>query len=234
MHNWLICERYLATLVLFPSRIRLQLDFHHYLPIFFSGLRETEHPYSTLANIGCKELLLHGGQKILPVIPQLIIPITRKMNPERDPNVNLFPNGDVDLFPCSLVIIPFDFVIHTSRFTHAFWCAGALNTRDRNVIIKVLHLLQLLVRADVKDSNESGGLIGQALVPYYRQILPVLNIFKDDNQNIGDSIEYGQRKRAVIGDLVNETLEKFERHGGEDAFINIKYLVPTYESVAQV
>jgi len=164
-----------------------KLDFHHYLPIFFSGLRETEHPYSTLANIGCKELLLHGGQKILPVIPQLIIPITR-----------------------------------------------ALNTRDRNVIIKVLHLLQLLVRADVKDSNESGGLIGQALVPYYRQILPVLNIFKDDNQNIGDSIEYGQRKRAVIGDLVNETLEKFERHGGEDAFINIKYLVPTYESVAQV
>ena len=109
-----------------------------------------------------------------------------------------------------------------------------MNTRDRNVIIKVLHLLQLLVRADVKDSNESGGLIGQALVPYYRQILPVLNIFKDDNQNIGDSIEYGQRKRAVIGDLVNETLEKFERHGGEDAFINIKYLVPTYESVAQV
>ena len=32
-----------------------------------------------LANIGCKELLMHGGQKILPVIPQLIIPITRKM-----------------------------------------------------------------------------------------------------------------------------------------------------------
>ena len=39
--------------------------------------------------------------------------------------------------------------------------------------------------------------------------------------------------RPVIhpsGDLVTETLELFETHGGEDAFINIKYMVPTYES----
>lgn len=33
-----------------------------------------------------------------------------------------------------------------------------------------------------------------------------------------------------IGDLIQETLEAFERHGGEDAFINIKYMIPTYES----
>lgn len=161
-----------------------KLDFHHYLPIFFSGLRETEHPYSMLANIGCKELLMHGGQKILPVIPQLIIPITQ-----------------------------------------------ALNTRIREVIVKVLHILQILVQADIKEPT-STGLIGQALVPYYRQILPILNIFKMNNRNNGDRIQYGQRKRAVIGDLVNETLELFEKFGGEDAFINIKYLVPTYESVA--
>lgn len=167
-----------------------KLDFHHYLPIFFSGLRETEHPYDTLANIGCKELLMHGGQKILPVIPQLIIPITE-----------------------------------------------ALNTRDKTVIVKVLHILQRLVQADVK--GDTGGpatktLIGQSLVPYYRQILPILNIFKNDNNNLGDSIEYGQRKRYCIGGLVNETLELFEAHGGEDAFINIKYLIPTYESVAHM
>ena len=37
-------------------------------------------------------------------------------------------------------------------------------------------------------------------------------------------------KRACLGDLVSETLELFEIHGGEDAFINIKYMVPTYES----
>jgi DNA-binding MarR family transcriptional regulator len=33
-----------------------------------------------------------------------------------------------------------------------------------------------------------------------------------------------------LGDLIVETLEMFEIHGGEDAFINIKYMIPTYES----
>ena len=34
-----------------------------------------------------------------------------------------------------------------------------------------------------------------------------------------------------VGDIgCKETLEAFERYGGEDAFINIKYMVPTYES----
>lgn len=49
--------------------------------------------------------------------------------------------------------------------------------------------------------------------------------------NIGDMIEYGQYKRENIGDLIQETLELMERYGGEDAFINIKYMIPTYESV---
>lgn len=49
--------------------------------------------------------------------------------------------------------------------------------------------------------------------------------------NLGDSIEYSQRTKSNLGDLINETLELLERYGGEDAFINIKYMVPTYESV---
>ncbi len=48
--------------------------------------------------------------------------------------------------------------------------------------------------------------------------------------NFGDGIDYSQQKRENLGDLINETLEAFERHGGEDAYINIKYMVPTYES----
>ena len=43
--------------------------------------------------------------------------------------------------------------------------------------------------------------------------------------NIGDQIDYGQQKRRNLGDLIDETLELFELHGGEDAFINIKYMV---------
>lgn len=48
--------------------------------------------------------------------------------------------------------------------------------------------------------------------------------------NTGDGIDYSQHKRENIGDLIQETLEMLERYGGEDAFINIKYMVPTYES----
>lgn len=72
--------------------------------------------------------------------------------------------------------------------------------------------------------------IGEALVPYYRQILPVFNLFKMSNLNLGDKIQYSQRKSLVLGDLIQQTLELFETHGGEDAFINIKYMIPTYES----
>lgn len=58
-------------------------------------------------------------------------------------------------------------------------------------------------------------MIGEALVPYYRQILPILNIYKNKNAKLGDKIEYNQRKKLVLGDLIKETLELFEQTGGE-------------------
>merc|ERR1712232_259625 len=152
-----------------------KLDYHHYLPIFVDGLREKEDPYRFLAVEGTHNMLEKGGSKILPVVPQLIIPLKR-----------------------------------------------ALNTRDAEVLIVTLKMLQTLVL--------SAEMVGEALVPYYRQLLPVFNIFKHLTPNTGDYIDYGQRKRATIGELVDETLEIFETHGGEDAFINIKYMIPTYES----
>jgi len=152
-----------------------KLDYHHYLPIFFDGLREKEDPYRFLAVEGCHNMLDKGGSKILPVVPQLIIPIKT-----------------------------------------------GLNTRDLEVIATMLKILQKLVL--------SGEMIGEALVPYYRQILPVFNLFKSSAKNIGDKIDYGQRLRNNVGELIDETLEIFEIHGGEDAFINIKYMIPTYES----
>lgn len=155
---------------------RASLDYHHYLPIFFDGLREVDDPFRFLAVQGTYDLLeVGGGHRILPTIPQLIIPIKT-----------------------------------------------ALATRDKEVICTVLKVLQKLVL--------SGDLIGEALVPYYRQILPVLNLFKGCDRNVGDQIDYAQRKRMNMGELIQETLELFEVHGGEDAYINIKYMVPTYES----
>ena len=43
----------------------------------------------------------------------------------------------------------------------------------------------------------SGEMIGEALVPYYRQVLPIFNLFKSKNQNLGDGIDYAQQKRKV-------------------------------------
>ena len=152
-----------------------KLDYHHYLPIFFDGLRELEEPFKFIASQCCLDLLEKGGAKILPTIPQLIIPIKL-----------------------------------------------ALSTKHPQILTNVLKVVQKLI--------VSGELIGEALVPYYRQILPILNLFRTKNANLGDGIEYSQRYRQNIGDLVLETLQLLETHGGEDAFINIKYMIPTYES----
>ena len=35
--------------------------------------------------------------------------------------------------------------------------------------------------------------MGEALVPYYRQLLPVLSLFMGATPNLGDGIDYGQR-----------------------------------------
>ena len=51
--------------------------------------------------------------------------------------------------------------------------ADALNTRNPVVVGRTLKILQQLVH--------SAPLVGEALVPYYRQILPILNIFKNKN-----------------------------------------------------
>lgn len=58
----------------------MQLDYHHYLPIFFEGIREKQDPYRFLAVQGVFDMLEKGGAKVLPVIPQLIIPIKTALN----------------------------------------------------------------------------------------------------------------------------------------------------------
>lgn len=154
------------------------IDMHHYLPLFFEGLRETQFPYSAIAEEGVRDLLSDKDQRVVPVIPQLILPIK-----------------------------------------------SALETRDELIIARVLRAIQLLLNSD--------PLVGPALVPYYRNILPVINIFFNKNVNIGDKIYYGQRANTNIGDLITETLELMEVKGGPDALINIRYMIPTYQSCVQ-
>lgn len=57
-----------------------KLDYSLYLPLFFDGLSETQHPYKTFARQGVQDLLSNGGDKIYAIIPQLIIPIKSALN----------------------------------------------------------------------------------------------------------------------------------------------------------
>ena len=152
-----------------------KLDYHHFLPIFFHGIREREHPYKFLAREGTLVLLSNGQGRVLSVVPQLIIPIR-----------------------------------------------AALDTRHPETVCTMLMILQRLVMSD--------ELVGEALVPYYRQILPIFNLYAGSNVITGDRIYYGQRKNECMGDLVQQTLEIFEQYGGPDAYVNIKYMIPTYTS----
>ena len=90
------------------------------------------------------------------------------------------------------------------------------------VVAVTLQLLQKLVL--------SCELAGEALVPYYRQLLPIFNLYINSNKNLGDRIDYGQFHSVCLGEQVLKTLALFEARGGPDSFINIKYMIPTYES----
>jgi len=80
-----------------------------------------------------------------------------------------------------------------------------------NFYINFHNLLTQVIQMLVKSSD----LAGEALVPYYRQLLPIFNLYRNHNINIGDKIDYGQRKKKNLGDLIQETLEIMEMNGGE-------------------
>ncbi|XP_059045650.1 parkin coregulated gene protein homolog [Achroia grisella] len=155
-----------------------KLDFHHYLPMFFDGLAEGSYPFNFIVEQGIHDLVTKGSYKVLPVVPQLIIPIK-----------------------------------------------NALATKRPTVLCHVLKCIQMLVTGCDR--------VGEALVPYYRQILPTLNLFKDRNRNMGSGIDHTTTRGENVADLIEDTLQILERYGGPDAFINIKYMVPTYESCVQ-
>lgn len=144
----------------------------------------------------------------------------------------------------------------------------ALNTRDPAVMVRALRVLQALVGL--------GDGVGQALVPYYRQLLPVMSIFLNKTgargragardacmhaltcmralthtapavhlcararrprlqcaratrpaESLGDRIDYHQR-HGHIGEVIRDTLNKLEARGGPNARINIIYMIPTW------
>ena len=144
-----------------------------------------------LARQGLDELLVGaGGERVLPVIPQLIMPLR-----------------------------------------------AALSSRDASIVQAGLHVLGLLLGC-------SQG-AGAALLPYYRQLLPPLarHVGDDDSPHArpdcspapgpGGGRGGNGRCGASLASQVLAALHQLERSAGADAFLHIKYHVPTYQSCLQ-
>jgi hypothetical protein len=102
---------------------------------------------------------------------------------------------------------------------------NALAKFDPTILLAVLKALQQLVTC-----NDG---VGETLMPYSKQFLAPMAMFMDLHKNIGDSIDYGQRKDNDVGENVHKTLELLEERGGPGAFKAIKFCVPLYESCLQ-
>ena len=106
----------------------------------------------------------------------------------------------------------------------------SLYTNDLIIIRRVLLVLQRLARGN-------DGAIGIALVPYFNQLLPMINILKERyrNEKPCDTIaDYGKDEHNDFVRFIDETLLVLEQFGGPDAFINIKYSIPTYEQQVDI
>ncbi|XP_023243279.1 parkin coregulated gene protein homolog [Centruroides sculpturatus] len=149
------------------------LDYRHYLPSFMEGLLELEHPYNLIAELGCKEMMNNGGEKIIHALPYAI------------PQIN-----------------------------------KALATRHPLILVRACRVIQSLALSEA----------GPFLVSAYPKLLPSLLLFLENIKNLGDGIDYGQRKGNCLGTLANETLQLLEKARGPDAYHHIKKVIPVYES----
>uniref|UniRef100_A0AAY4C6E2 Uncharacterized protein n=1 Tax=Denticeps clupeoides TaxID=299321 RepID=A0AAY4C6E2_9TELE len=52
-----------------------RLDSYKLLEVLFYGLRETEHPYSTIVCEGIWQMVEAGGDRVAPLVPKIIQPI---------------------------------------------------------------------------------------------------------------------------------------------------------------
>jgi hypothetical protein len=164
------------------------LDLAFYLPLFASGLRENEFPYSFIAEEGFANLLAaFPPDKVAAVVPLLITPL-------RD----------------------------------------AINTRQPQPMVRTIRAIKALASLGGEEALGGGvrskapTLVGAALLPFYRQLLPTMNLYAQKNLNLGDKIDYGQRFHRSMGEAIAEVLRVLDLTGGETAFMNILYSVPTY------
>jgi hypothetical protein len=105
----------------------------------------------------------------------------------------------------------------------------ALVTRRREVLVRVVEALKLIASCDAHLPG--GGKAGRALVPFFRQLLPVINIFASRYRGLRGGIDGEARNRTSLEEVIQNLLNVLEVNGGPEAYLNIKYVVPQYTSV---
>jgi hypothetical protein len=85
-----------------------------------------------------------------------------------------------------------------------------LNTRDGDIVVQLIKL--------IKQLTEANRFTGPALVPYYRQLLPIFNQCYKKNDNTLDKFVYSQRKDLNLGQVISDTLEALEKTGGQVSY----------------
>ncbi|GMH84776.1 hypothetical protein TrVE_jg5267 [Triparma verrucosa] len=99
----------------------------------------------------------------------------------------------------------------------------ALSTKRSDVVLAVVNIIKQLCTVHPA--------VGPRLIPHYRQILGILNLFYcKGGKNLGDAMDYKQFNSDDLVVPIAEVLEMMERTGGPNAFVNIKFMVPTYTS----
>ncbi|XP_054724575.1 parkin coregulated gene protein homolog [Uloborus diversus] len=99
----------------------------------------------------------------------------------------------------------------------------ALVTEIPQAMMNACVVIQMLATAS--------PLVGLALIKYYRKLLiPTFAKYKTAGMKFKEGeIDYGQNRRR-LGKIIDETLDLLDKTGGTDAYVEIKYAVPTYES----
>jgi hypothetical protein len=98
----------------------------------------------------------------------------------------------------------------------------ALESREPLVVWRVCNVLKALVQSD--------DYVGEALVPYYRKLLPVLNWFFTHPVSVRP---FGTTEASVeMTYVVEEAMQMLEDTGGKHAPMNLRYMVPTFLSIA--
>ena len=129
------------------------LDYHYYLPLFFDGLRETQHPYVFFAVQVVLSVSLAQLRTDLCLLCRALMTCWPEVGARKSCQSSLSSSFQSNVSLTEAPCLP------GQCFTLPY-LPVSLNTRKDSVMCRTLKALQKLVK--------SADYVGQALVPYYR------------------------------------------------------------------